>query len=67
MASWSDLLDDFYKLSDGEKGKWLNNRLDEQLKKVSNRRKKNVIVYASGFLQKTRGSVGRYIDQPRGH
>ena len=52
MASWSNLLDDFHKLSDGEKSIWLNNHLDQQLRKIGDRRDKNVIVYASGFLQK---------------
>ena len=53
MASWSDLLDEFHKLpNNSEKSTWLNNRLDQHLKQICDRRGKNVIVYASGFLQK---------------
>ena len=53
MASWSDLLDEFHKLpNNSEKSTWLNNRLDQHLKQIGDRRDKNVIVYASGFLQK---------------
>ena len=53
MANWSDLLDEFHKRSnDEEKSDWLKNQLDEQLTKIGERRNQNVIVYASGFLQK---------------
>lgn len=53
MAKWSDLLDKINSLSTGEeKNAWLNACLDQQLTKIGDRRGKNVIVYASGFLQK---------------
>ena len=51
MAKWSDLLDEFNKLPN-EKATWVNARLDQQLTKIGDRRGQNVIVYASGFLQK---------------
>ena len=54
MSNWSDLLNEFRKLpNDGEKSTWLSNRLDQQLVKIGDRRDQNVIVYASGFLQKS--------------
>lgn len=53
MPNWSDLLDEFGKLAnDDDKSAWLNNRLDQQLTKIGDRRDRNVVVYASGFLQK---------------
>ena len=53
MPSWSDLLDTFGNLSnDDEKSAWLNERLNEQLTAIRRRQGTNVIVYASGFLQK---------------
>lgn len=53
MPNWSDLLNEFRKLpNDDEKSTWLSNRLDQQLAEIGDRRDQNVIVYASGFLQK---------------
>ena len=53
MPNWSVLLDEFNQQPNGEKkNAWLNNSLNEQLTRVANRRRTNVIVYASGFLQK---------------
>lgn len=52
MSNWSDLLDEFAKQNLRTKSVWLNNRLDEQLTNIANRRGTNVIAYASGFLQK---------------
>ena len=52
MPKWSELLDECSKLPNEEKSTWLNNYLDQQLTKIGDRRGQNVIVYASGFLQK---------------
>lgn len=52
MPNWSDLLDEFGKLPNEDKSTWLNDQLNEQLTNIVNRRGTNVIVYASGFLQK---------------
>ena len=52
MPTWSDLLDELDRQPNDKKSAWLNARLDEQLVKISQRRGQNVIVYASGFLQK---------------
>ena len=51
MPIWSELLDELNGLSNDKKGTWLNTRLDEQLTRIGDRRGRNVIVYASGFLQ----------------
>lgn len=52
MPTWSDLLDEFTGQPNDEKNTWLNARLNEELAKIGRRRRRNVIVYASGFLQK---------------
>lgn len=53
MPNWSDLLDTFGNLPNGdEKSAWLNEQLNEQLTSIARRQGTNVIVYASGFLQK---------------
>ena len=51
MPTWSDLLDEFKGQPNDEKSAWLAARLNNELAKISRRRGRNVIVYASGFLQ----------------
>lgn len=51
MPNWSHLLEEFNERPHDEKSTWLNERLNEQLTRISERRGQNVVVYASGFLQ----------------
>ena len=51
MPIWSNLLDELNGLSNDKKSAWLNTHLNKQLTSIGNRRDRNVIVYASGFLQ----------------
>ena len=53
MATWEDLLKEFGSLASAqEKNHFLNTKLNEALIKIASRRNSNVLVYASGFLQK---------------
>ncbi|MDE0113812.1 MAG: hypothetical protein OXN84_16180 [Albidovulum sp.] len=52
MPSWSELLDEFSALQDQEKSQWLSDRLDAALADLASARDTNVVIYASGFLQK---------------
>lgn len=54
MPSWNELLNELGKQGDNEaKSKWLNDKQQEALRKISKIRKnRNVIFYASAFLQK---------------
>lgn len=54
MPSWNDLLNELESIKDGQaKNKWLNEKQKEALCKVSKiRENRNVIFYASAFLQK---------------
>lgn len=53
MPDWSQLLNEFNSYgTPEEKSSWLNERLNGELQKIAERRSTNVIVYASGFLQK---------------
>lgn len=53
MPSWSTLVDEFKNLrTNEEKSFWIDQRLKAELEKIANRRNTNLIVYASGFLQK---------------
>lgn len=57
MDSWSDLLDE-YNQNVKKNPEWLTGKLQNQLDKVSKRRKPNtVIFYASSFLQKPENSA----------
>ena len=49
MSNWSDLLNEFAKQNLRTKSVWLNNRLDEQLTNIANRRGTNVIAYPRTF------------------
>lgn len=53
MASWNELLKELEALPPDERGKWFDDRLTAALKGVSAQRgDRNVLFYASGFLQK---------------
>jgi len=53
MPSWNELLAELEGLSDPKKGPWLQSQLSTTLQKVSSLRDdRNVILYASAFLQK---------------
>lgn len=53
MPAWGELLNEVNLLPDDEKGPWITQTLTEQLKLISTQRgDKNVVFYASGWLQK---------------
>lgn len=53
MPSWNDLLDELEAQPDTEKAAWLRERQVEALTEIGHRRgDRNVLYYASGFLQK---------------
>lgn len=53
MPAWQDILAQFEATADAEKGTWLNNQHQAALQRLSHLRgERNVLVYASSFLQK---------------
>jgi ClpP class serine protease len=53
MSSWAQLIDELGIIKDPEKADWLKSKLDEALESISQlRSERNVILYASAFLQK---------------
>lgn len=53
MPAWKELLDEVNALPEDQKGDWISRNLVEQLQLVSNLRGgRNVVFYASSFLQK---------------
>jgi len=58
MPSWNELLDELEGLSDAKKTDWLRKKLPGTLQEVSRLREgRNVILYASAFLQKPAAPV----------
>lgn len=53
MPSWNELVEQFDALAPETRDQWVKKTLDESLEGISQRRgNRNVVVYASGFLQK---------------
>ena len=52
MASWSELQDEVNRLDPGLRGAWLHSNLKRSAEKIADISKRNVLYYASSFLQK---------------
>lgn len=52
MASWSELQNDLMKVPVADRGDWIKARVDSELNAIAAITNRNVIVYASSYLQK---------------